>query len=88
MMVDRWRGILGKVNDVVALEQGYRDFFSYFGIPVSKFQLTYRHDELIDEVSTSVGRKGAKRLLEFTHHYSLYGVQSYYTAFHMTSHVP
>jgi hypothetical protein len=84
MMVVRWRGILGRVDDGVALVQGYRDILSSFGIPVSEFQLTYRRDELIDEV-LDVGRKGAKRLVGFTHRYSLCGVQSYYTAFH--SHV-
>ena len=31
---------------------------------------------MIDEVS-DVRRKAAKRLVRFTHHYSLYGVQSY-----------
>jgi hypothetical protein len=60
-MADRWRGILGRVDDGVAPGQGYRDLLSCFGIPVSEFPLTYR-DELIDEVS--VGRKGAKRLLD------------------------
>jgi hypothetical protein len=57
MMVDRWRGILGKVDDRVAPGQGYRDFVSYFGIPVSEFQLTYRRDELIDEVSVWGGKE-------------------------------
>ena len=50
-MVGRWRGILGRLDDGVAPGQGYRDFVSYFGIPVSEFPLTYRCDELIDEVS-------------------------------------
>jgi hypothetical protein len=57
-------------------------FVSYFGIPVSEFPLTHR-DGLTDEVS-DVGRKAAKRLVGFTHHCSLYGMPSYYTAFHMT----
>jgi hypothetical protein len=50
MMADRWRGGLGRVDNEVAPGQGYRDFLSSFGIPVSKFLLTYR-DELIGEVS-------------------------------------
>jgi hypothetical protein len=55
MMVDRLRGILGRVVDGVSPGQGYRDFVSYFGIPVSEFSLIHR-DELIDEVS-DVGKK-------------------------------
>ena len=81
-MADRWPGTLERVEDKAAPGRGYRDFLSYFGIPVSEFPLTHR-DELIDEVS-DVGRKAAKKLVRFAHHYSLYGVQSYYTAFHMT----
>ena len=79
---DRWLGTLERGDDEAAPGRGYRDFFSYFGIPVSEFLLTHR-DELIDEVS-DVRRKAAKRLVRFTHHYYLYGVQSYYTASHMT----
>ena len=45
MMVDRWRGILGSVDDGVAPRLDYRDFLSCFGIPVSEFQLTYRCGE-------------------------------------------
>ena len=52
-MVDRWRGVLGRVD---ALVQGYRDFLSCFGIPMSEFQLTYRRDELIDQVSVWGGK--------------------------------
>jgi hypothetical protein len=44
------------------------------GIPVSEFPLTYR-DKLIDEVS-DVGEERAKKVLGFTHQYTLYGVQS------------
>ena len=56
-MVDRLRDILGRrVDDGVAPGQGYRDFLNYFGIPVSEFQLRYRHDELIDEVSVWRGK--------------------------------
>jgi hypothetical protein len=29
-----WPGKLGIVDDEIALGQGYRDFLSYFGIPV------------------------------------------------------
>jgi hypothetical protein len=35
MMEVRWRGILGRVDDGLALGKGYRDFVRYFGIPVS-----------------------------------------------------
>jgi hypothetical protein len=69
MMVVRWRGILGRVDDGAAPGQGYRGILSYFDILVSEFPLTDR-DELIDEVS-DVGRKAAKRLVGFTHRYSL-----------------
>jgi hypothetical protein len=55
-MVVRWRGILGRVDDGVAPVQGYRDFLSWFGIPVSEFQLTYWRDELIDQVSVWGGK--------------------------------
>ena len=70
------------MDDEAAPGRGYRDFLGYFRIPVSEFPLTHR-DELIDEVS-DVRRKAVKRLVRFTHHYSIYGVQSYYTAFHIT----
>jgi hypothetical protein len=44
-MADRWEGIcLGRVDDGVALGQGYRDFLGCFGIPVRVFPLTYRDD--------------------------------------------
>ena len=71
-MADRWPGTLERVDDEAALSRDYRDFLSYFGIPVSEFPLTHR-DELIDEVS-DVGRKAAKRLIGFIHHYSLYPI--------------
>jgi hypothetical protein len=80
MMADRWRGILGRVDNGVAPGQGYRDFLSYFGFPVSEFPLTYR-DELIDEVSVwEEPEKGGEEIawiIGFTHQsrYSLYGVQ-------------
>jgi hypothetical protein len=48
-MVDRLRGISGRVDDGVVPGQGYQDFVSNFGIPESEFPLTHR-DELIDEV--------------------------------------
>jgi hypothetical protein len=67
MMVDRLQDILGrKVDDGVAPGKGYRDFLNYFGIPVSEFQLTYRHDELIDEAyEISVwGGKGRRDWLD------------------------
>jgi hypothetical protein len=58
MMVDRWRGVMGRVDDGVAPGKGYRDFVSYFGMPVSEFLLAHR-DELIDEISDSdVGERG------------------------------
>ena len=60
-MVDRWRGILGRVNDGVAPRQGYREFVSYFDVPVSEFPLTYGRDKLIDEVSISVCRGKGRR---------------------------
>ena len=56
MMVDRWRGISGRANDGVAPGKGYRDFLSCFGIPVREFQLTYRRDGLIDDISVWGGR--------------------------------
>jgi hypothetical protein len=62
MMADRWQGILGRVSDGAAPGQGYRDFLSYFGIPVSENPLTYR-DELIDEVLVW-GRKGRRDCLD------------------------
>ena len=62
-MVVRWRGILRRVDDGVALVQGYRDFLSCFGIPMSEFRLTYRRDELIDEVSVW-GGKGRRDWLD------------------------
>ena len=55
-MADRWPGTLERVDDQVALGRGYRDFLSYFGIPVSEIPLTHR-DELIDEVQTWGGRR-------------------------------
>jgi hypothetical protein len=55
-MVDRWWGILGRVDDGIAPGQGYRDILSCFGIQVSEFQLTYRRDELIDQVSVWGGK--------------------------------
>jgi hypothetical protein len=58
MMVDRLWGMLGRVDDGVSPGQGYRDFVSHFGIPVSKFPFTHR-DELIDEVS-DVRRNGVR----------------------------
>jgi hypothetical protein len=54
MMVDRLRGILGRVDDGVSPGQGYRDFVSM--IPVSEFPLT-NCDELIDEVWGDKGRR-------------------------------
>jgi hypothetical protein len=62
-MVNRWRGILGRVDEGVAPVQGYRDFLSCFGILVSGFQLTYRSDELIDEISVW-GGKGRRDCLD------------------------
>ena len=81
-MADRWRGLLGRVDDGVDPGQGYRDFLSCFGIPVSGFPLTYL-DELIDEVS-DVGRKGARARGEGERHgmpHIWHGViASYHTA--------
>ena len=54
-MADRWRGILGRVDDEVVPGKGYRDFISEFGILESNFPLTYC-DELIDEISVWVGK--------------------------------
>ena len=64
-MAGRWPGILGRVDDGVALGKSYRDFLSFFGIPVSEFPLTYR-DEFINEVyEVSVwGGKGRKNHLD------------------------
>ena len=70
-MADRWRGILGSVDDEVAPGQDYQNLLSRFGIHVSKFPLTYR-DELIDEASVW-GERGRLDYLGFTHRYSLYG---------------
>jgi hypothetical protein len=62
MMVDRSRGILGRA-DGVALGKGYRDFVSYFSIPLSEFQSAYQRDELIEEVSVWEG-KGRRDCLD------------------------
>ena len=65
-MVDRWRGMLGRVNDGVAPGKGYRDFLSCFGIPVSEFKLTYWCDGLIDEISVWGGKGRRDRLDSLT----------------------
>ena len=54
-MADRWRGLLGRVDDGVAPGKGYRDLFSCYGILMSEFLLTYC-DELIDEISVRGGK--------------------------------
>ena len=55
MTGNRWLGTLERVDDEAAPGRGYRDFLSYFGIPVSEFPLTHR-----DELISDVGRKAAK----------------------------